>query len=744
MGDRWGTNTNIADERLSFTLSKSKSMSLKQANAKVKVKARARSDKQILQQMTSQLMSVPSFPPRSQTNQKPKKRPSSEEKQKEKQHQQPQQHPIRNPRTRTRALTPPPPPLSIASISSSKASNCSSESIGASSSRNCKSYNTSIRRGSNGSCSSSCSISDASNERQQHRAAASAATTQHTSTQAAGLRRWHRRRKRTIHWNKNVRVKVIQNVESYTRQEKKDTWYSADEYSLMEDECELTSTCMDKMCMDPQQLELNIESETKATNALPAGFSERGLESWTIRGEELKETRVQLVIETVWQSQIDAWALFDGAKLYSLKSYNSTIDDDDENEDDNNDKIHKDCWEYIRRESVKVSSFSSMIAQELASKDEEAVLLYLKTVRSLEQSRKRIACIASMFLGEQRDRATTSTINNEREGGEDSIVRTSSADNNYNNSSCDSIGANNKKSILKRPKLTPSNCESSRSLRKSCSCSPLPPAKAKGKIFSLSPPRNRIERPTIFQCQRERQQRPNSSSSTGQIGSDVNPRRPERFVSPTTPSTFLTGITLDDDVLPPMALTPGGAEDNADGIDAAPKILTLGNNDYSAHKSNDNDDDNSIGTKKKKIRFQSKGKTKIIPGNSNNNNNTSGGINTNDDDTDSSISDDDSLSIQGPGCVFDNNKKKKIQFIPKSKTKIPTSPVGSVCNSLRSNNASGTCSISNYNDIIGDEDSLNMQRRRMQSHMTMSVASEESSSIRRRIRRTAAVKIDQS
>lgn len=720
MGDRWGTNTNTADERLSFTLLKSKSMSLKQANAKVKVKARARSDKQILQQMTSQLMSVPSFPPRGQTNQKPKKRSSSKEKQKEKQHQQQQLQPIR--KSRTRALTPPPPPLSADSISSSKASNCPSESIGANSSRNLKSYNTSIRRGSNSSCSSSCCISDASNERQQHRA-------------AAATHRRRRRRKRTIHWNKSVRVKVIHNVENYTRQEKKDTWYSADEYSLMEEECELTSTFMDKMYMDLQQLEVDSKPGTKARNALPARFSERGLESWTIRGEELKETRVQLVIETVWQSQIDAWALIDGAKLYSSKCYDSTIDD--ENEDDNNDKIHKDCWEYIRRESVKVSALSSMIAQELASKDEKAVLIYLKTVRSLEQSRKRIA---SMSLGGQRDLATTS--NNER--GEDCVVRTSSPNNNCtyygdNNNSGDSIGGNNKKSILKRPKPTLINCESLRSLRKSRSCSPLSTAKAKGKMCSLSPPCNRIERPAIIQCQRERQrehqQHPkcsSSSSNMGKVGSDVNPRRPERFVSPTTPTKFLTGITLDDD-LPPMALTTGG-------VDASPKTLALGKNDNSAHKSNNNDDDSDISSKNKKIRFQSNSKTKMIPGS----NNTSGGINNNYDDTASSISDDDSLSIDGPGSVFGKSNNKKIYFIPKSKTKIPTSPVGSVCNSLRSNNASGTCSISNYNDAIGDEDSLNMQRRMMQSHMTMSVASEESSCIRRRIRRTAAINKDPS
>lgn len=68
------------------------------------------------------------------------------------------------------------------------------------------------------------------------------------------------------------------------------------------------------------------------------------------------------------------------------------------------------------------------------------------------------------------------------------------------------------------------------------------------------------------------------------------------------------------------------------------------------------------------------------------------------------------------------DSSKKIRYKPKSKIKIPTSPVGSVCNSV--------LSISNHNSLTEEED---LSMRMMRSHMSIGDASEGSS--RRRMLR---------
>jgi len=309
--------------------------------------------------------------------------------------------------------------------------------------------------------------------------------------QATSCRQRQRRRKK-IHWNKNIRVKIIHNLQNYTRQERRDTWYSANEYSRMEDECELTSILMDEIMDRELKSGLFGSKNGKPKISLPSGFCDRGLESWTIRGEELKETRVQRVIDTVWQAQIDAWKLLD--KIYS-SSKAKTIDDY------TNEKIHNECWDFIRRKSVKASALCSVVAERLASKDEKAIIPYLNAVRSLERSR-RIASMAS---------------------GENNRNQKDSSPSKFRNSNSTKSCANTT-SILKRSAPMRSRSDS-HTIRKSYFDS----ANTNGESI-LSPPR------------RSRSQAP---SVRGKVSSDFNPRRPVRLVSPTTPSKSINHMNFD-------------------------------------------------------------------------------------------------------------------------------------------------------------------------------------------------------
>jgi hypothetical protein len=259
----------------------------------------------------------------------------------------------------------------------------------------------------------------------KHRQVASAAA------EAASMPR------KKLHWNNSVRVKVIHNLGYYTPQEKIDTWFSADDYSIMEDECELTSIQMDEIEFERENL---IQEEKKSKyykRTLPAGCCERGLESWTMQGEELKEQQVQLVIDTVWQAQIDAWEFLGNHPHNATETKDA--DDNSENE------IHNECWEFIRERASVVSKTSQLRAQEFAIKDEQAVDSYLNSLRSLEQSRRRI----SKMLGGKhcssrsitRSSRTLTTAKSCR-----TLTTVSSSD---SRSFC---GTNNLKSILKSPK----------------------------------------------------------------------------------------------------------------------------------------------------------------------------------------------------------------------------------------------------------------------------------------------------
>jgi hypothetical protein len=158
------------------------------------------------------------------------------------------------------------------------------------------------------------------------------------------------RRRKKLQWKKSVRVNVIPNLSHFTDQEKYSMWYQPDEYSLMEDECDLTSECLD------------------AKKPLWPGFCGRGLESWTVEGEQRKEQHVQLAIDIVWQAQLDQWR-----------------------QASNTDE----CWEFIRSQYLQISKPCLKIAGRIAQDDEREVQGYLASVKALEKSRRKMLGIRS-------------------------------------------------------------------------------------------------------------------------------------------------------------------------------------------------------------------------------------------------------------------------------------------------------------------------------------------------------------
>jgi hypothetical protein len=138
---------------------------------------------------------------------------------------------------------------------------------------------------------------------------------------------------------------VIPNLSYYTEQEKNDAWYKGEEYALMEDECDLTSEFMD------------------SKKPLWPGFCGRGLESWTMEGEQRKERHVQLAIDIVWQAQLDQWR------------QSSNTDE---------------CWEFIRSQYVQISKPCLRLAAQMARQDEDDIQSYLSSVRALEKSRRKM------------------------------------------------------------------------------------------------------------------------------------------------------------------------------------------------------------------------------------------------------------------------------------------------------------------------------------------------------------------
>jgi len=468
----------------------------------------------------------------------------------------------------------------------------------------------------------------------KHRQVAKAAA------EAASLSR-HRRSGKKLHWNSSVRVKVVHNMGNYTPQEKLDSWFTADEYSMMEDECELTSIHMDEIEFERETLAQEGKRHKAYRKTLPEGFCERGLESWTMQGEETKENQVHLIIDTVWQAQIDAW------EFLGNHPSNGTVSKNTDNKSKN--AIHNECWEFIREKCSEVSTPSTMRAQELAIKDEQDVDAYLNSVRSLEQSRRRITkmLLRGKHCSTRSINKSTKTLTTAKSCRTLTTVCSSDS-----RSSC---VPDNLKSILKSPKPKRSNSDP-KSIRRSPSQSAIP----LNDIGQDDRRSFRIRLP--------------------KIGNDSSSMRSKSMRSNSMRSSSMRSNSLRSNISRSNSMRSNSLRSNISRSNSLRSNSLRSNNSRS----------NSM--RSHSLRSQNSVRS----------------------------------NVSGTSFLSSSSSQKKIRYKPKSKTKIPTSPVGSVCNSLLSSQG-----FSLSNGTFSDEDSLS--NRMMRSHMSVSVASEGSS--RRRMLR---------
>eukprot|EP00536_Pseudo-nitzschia_multiseries_P008460 jgi/Psemu1/287809/fgenesh1_pg.215_\ len=471
------------------------------------------------------------------------------------------------------------------------------------------------------------------------------------------------RRRKRVHWSKNIRVKVTHNVDYYTRQERRDTWFSTNEYSRMEYECEVTSMHMDEMIDRELNLSLDEPMNGKPKTSLPPGFCERGLESWTRRGEKLKSTRVEHHIDTVWQAQIDAWAVLD-ARYSSSKS--KTIDD----------KWHEECWECIRRKSIMASAHCSVIAVRLALNDEKAIIPYLNTTRSKERARR-----AASMTGEQHDRKL--------EDSSASKFENIDLTNHFPNTN----------SILKRSAPMRSRPESHTAQN-----SYFDSANSKDK--TINPPRRR---------------RNQVSYSRGEGSSDSISQRPVRVVSPATASKFIQKDNFDHGL--PFGLTSSGAKGaDTDEWGAKAKISggtsePLNKNSTSSHRSHNST--SSHRRTEKKIQLQSKNKTKMPPSPLTN-------IVRSTLSTDDSVDNESGTTTPGAASSITSttsttSRKNKTRLQYKSKTQMPKSTISSddslenESGSSRTARSTTSASSRKQKTELQSKDNTKMPKRRISS-----------------------------
>lgn len=162
---------------------------------------------------------------------------------------------------------------------------------------------------------------------------------------SSSIRKKKESRKKGITFKKTVGVHTIPNLATYTIQEKVQTWYAADDYGQMEDECDLTAELLDRR------------------KPLWPGQCPRGLEAWTTEGEQRKEGHVQLAIDIVWQAQLEQW------------KGSTDIEE---------------CWEFIRSRYLAITVPCQKIANKRAQADEQEVQPYLSGVRNVEKNRLRL------------------------------------------------------------------------------------------------------------------------------------------------------------------------------------------------------------------------------------------------------------------------------------------------------------------------------------------------------------------
>ncbi|OEU10881.1 hypothetical protein FRACYDRAFT_246756 [Fragilariopsis cylindrus CCMP1102] len=447
------------------------------------------------------------------------------------------------------------------------------------------------------------------------------------------------KKKKNVNWNKNVHVVIIPNLNQYTRTEKLDTYYSPNDYTEIENECDLTSS--------PCRLFL------KYSKLLPSGFCSRGLESWTIDGEEWKEYRVELVIETVWQAQMDTLAL-DKSKSknrgISVSGVGGDVcggggvgvgrGDDDKTSisSSNNNNVgagssldyycnttswNRSSWncedEYIRQQSTKESLPSILRAQQIALQDEKDIQSYLNSVRSLEKSRKRYITTSSSSRSITRTKTKMTTR----------IAKSS-------------VGISSSSSIGSSPTSLAVVTTKTKTMLKSIM-----------KQSSRNKPTRSNSDPS-FSSHIQRVMKPTrrTTATTSNPTSKGPPRRPERFASPTSSKPSINFGIMDDD-------NNNSNDNNKNSINNAVSRGEGGGETHSLRNVADIDGDNS---------------------NSNNNSKSTRNSNSNSNSNSSRCS----IRSNGSNVVENNNKMKKIHFIPKSKTKIPTSPVSSLYGSISS------------------------------------------------------------
>ena len=474
---------------------------------------------------------------------------------------------------------------------------------------------------------------------------------------AASLRRIRRPRKR-LHWNNSVRVKVIHNLSNYSDQEKLDSWYWPDEYSMMEDECELTSIYMDEILFEQENAIQEEKDSDVYRRHLPAGFCERGLESWTMLGEELKEQQVQLVIDTVWQAQIDAWEFLGNHPANSKETKSKESKDKDS-------AIHDECWDFIRERSSAVSRTSLIRAREFGIMDEQEVDSYLNSVRSLEITRRRI----TKMLGGKSSRSSRSLTSSSRNLTKSKSCRTlTTVASSGTRSYCDN---DNLKSILKSPS-------------------------GKRNNYDMPPMRRSVSHSQIPSRSRSEHNKDNSNFSfripLPNIGDDNKSFRSTSLRSNSHRSSSLRSNSLRNN----NSLS-GSYRSN--GLSASLRSNSLRSNNGSLRSQLSRSQ--SVRTSSVRSSRSNLSRSNSLRSNSVRSNSVRSNV------TSSSVLTDSS---------------KKIRYKPKSKIKIPTSPVGSVCNSV--------LSISNHNSLTEEED---LSMRMMRSHMSIGDASEGSS--RRRMLR---------
>jgi hypothetical protein len=151
-------------------------------------------------------------------------------------------------------------------------------------------------------------------------------------------------RKRTIVFNQKIGVALVMSLAEYTDEEADRTWYNVEEYAEMEDECDFTSEL--------------LENPSKP---LPKQLCARGLECWTLEGEQSKEHNVGEAIELVWQAQLAQW------------------------------KNKGDGQEFIREQYLQITEPCHAAAHEVGMRDEAEVKKYLASTRAMEKSRRKVA-----------------------------------------------------------------------------------------------------------------------------------------------------------------------------------------------------------------------------------------------------------------------------------------------------------------------------------------------------------------